>query len=364
MQIYQRKTIMLKPVIKTNFLSLSDELKKLSLPKHRVCIVGDSNTMPLYGDAVVEECEKVFSEVHTFVWPAGEEQKNLDSIRELLKYLLEQHFDRKDCLIALGGGVTGDMTGFASAVYLRGIPVIQLPTTLLAQIDSSIGGKTGVDFYGYKNMVGAFHMPALVYSNISVLKTLPREQIISGMGEIVKSALLGDRDFYIWLQNNTDKIKEMDPETMRFMVERTSGIKVQIVERDPEEHGERALLNFGHTIGHAVEKYKNFELQHGVCVGLGIIAASYMSVRRGMISEDDLAGIRSMCTSFGLPVTTDGLNPEEILRITKSDKKMSNGQIRFILLESIGKACISEDVTDQEILDGIRYISDEGEESL
>lgn len=355
---------MLKPVIRTNYLDLSGELAALSIPKHRVCIVGDSNTMPLYGDAVTEECEKVFSEVHTFIWPAGEEQKNLDSIRELLKYLLEQHFDRKDCLIALGGGVTGDMTGFAAAVYLRGIPIIQLPTTLLAQIDSSIGGKTGVDFYGYKNMVGAFHMPSLVYSNISVLKTLPKDQFVSGMGEVIKSALLGDREFYDWLKEHTAEIEKMDPETIRFMVERTAGIKVQIVERDPEEHGERALLNLGHTIGHAVEKFKNFELQHGVCVGLGLVAAAYMSMKRGMITEADLDSIRTVCTAFGLPVTTDGLNPEEILRITKSDKKMSNGQIRFILLESIGKAVIADDVTDEEILDGIRYISDCREETV
>lgn len=355
---------MLEPVIRTDFLDLSEKLNQLSIPKHRVCIVGDSNTMPLYADAVLEETEKVFTEVHTFVWPAGEEQKNLDSIRELLKYLLEQHFDRKDCLIALGGGVIGDMTGFAASVYLRGIPVIQLPTTLLAQIDSSIGGKTGVDFYGYKNMVGAFHMPSLVYSNISVLKTLPKEQLISGMGEVVKSALLGDAAFYGWLEEHTDELRAMQPETIREMVKRTAAIKVRIVERDPKEQGERALLNFGHTIGHAIEKYKNFGLQHGVCVGLGLVAASYMSVRRGMIREEDLKRIRALCDAFGLPLSVSGLDAQEILRITKSDKKMSNGQIRFILLRAIGRACIAEDVSDREILDGIRFISsDEKEEA-
>lgn len=348
---------MVDPVIKTDFLSLSDEVSKLSIPFHRVCIVGDSNTMPLYGDAVMEEADQIFSEVHTFIWPAGEEHKNLDSIRELLKYLLEQHFDRKDCLIALGGGVIGDMTGFAAAVYLRGIPVIQLPTTLLAQIDSSIGGKTGVDFYGYKNMVGAFHMPALVYSNISALRTLPKEQFTSGMGEVIKSALLGDRDFYDWLNVNALDISDMKPEVIRTMVERTAQIKTGIVKRDPEEHGERALLNFGHTLGHAVEKYKDFSLQHGICVGLGLIAASYMSYKRGMISKEDLNSIRSTCSLFGLPLTTDLKDPEEIIHITKSDKKMSNGQIRFILLQSIGRAVISDDVTEDEMREGIRYIN-------
>lgn len=352
---------MIEPVIKTDFLKLSEELKKLDIPKHRVCIVGDSNTMPLYADAVMEEADQVFSEVHTFIWPAGEEQKNLDSIRELLKYLLEQHFDRKDCLMALGGGVVGDMTGFAASVYLRGIPVIQLPTTLLAQIDSSIGGKTGVDFYGYKNMVGAFHMPALVYSNVSALKTLPEDQFVSGMGEVVKSALLGDRELYDWLNEHVDEINAMQPEYIRSMVERTAGIKAGIVERDPEEHGERALLNFGHTIGHAIEKYKNFELQHGVCVGLGLLAASYMSFKRGMITEDDLESIRKTCGAFGLPMTTEIEDPKEVLKITKSDKKMSNGQIRFILLSRIGKACISDDVTEEEMLDGIRYVAKQEE---
>ncbi len=347
------------PVIENGFSGLSAAVRKTDLPLHRVCLVGDTNTMPLFEEALVTELKNVFETVQVYAFPAGEEHKNLDSIRGLLAFLMDHHFDRKDCIAAVGGGVAGDMAGFAASVYLRGIPVIQIPTTLLAQIDSSIGGKTGVDFEGYKNMVGAFHMPALVYTNPLALTSLPKDQFISGMGEVVKSALLGDRDFYDWLKVHHDAVLAKDPQAMHTMIERTAGIKVRIVTEDPEEHGIRAFLNFGHTIGHAVEKYKNFALAHGVCVGLGISAAAHMSAERGYITEEDVKDVQTSLASFGLPLVTDGLDAREVLRITKSDKKMSNGQIRFILLKSLGEACLCDDVTDEEILDGIRFIMED-----
>ncbi len=341
------------------FGSLKDAFEAVSLPKHRVCIVGDSNTMPLYGEEVREALLPIFTEVETYTIPAGEEYKTLDTIRALLAFLIEHHFDRKDCLVALGGGVIGDMTGFAAAVYLRGIPVIQLPTTLLAQIDSSIGGKTAVDFDGYKNMVGAFHMPELIYTNPLTLKTLPREQVTSGLGEVIKSALLGNEPFYAWLRENRDAVCRMDDDVMLEVIRQTAQIKLDIVRRDPTEQGERAFLNFGHTIGHAVEKYKNFTMQHGTCVGLGMISAAYLSWKRHLISEEDYQEIRRTCSSFGLPLTTPGLDIDEILRITKSDKKMNHGQVRFILLESIGKACLCDDITDEELREAICCIMEE-----
>ncbi len=347
----------LAPVISRSFADFGDALAALPFERNRICVVGDSHTMPLYGKEVLEEAAKSFKTVEQYTFPAGEEYKTLDSIRELLRYLIEHHFDRHDCLLALGGGVTGDMTGFAAAVYLRGIPVIQLPTTLLAQIDSSIGGKTGVDFDGFKNMVGAFHMPALVYTNSSALKTLPKDQFVSGMGEVIKSALLGDAELYGWLKDHADAVNAGEESALELMIRRTAAIKVGIVRRDPEEHGERALLNFGHTIGHAVEKYLKFAMQHGCCVALGLVTASKISTDRGLITEEELHDIEKTCGLYGLPLRAEGIDAQEVLRFTKSDKKMKNGQIRFILLRRPGEAFYTDDVTDEEILNGIRYIT-------
>ena len=349
----------LTPVIENGFSGLASAVRETGIPLHRVLVIGDSNTMPLFEEPVKNELVTVFQKVYTYAFPAGEEYKNLDSIRKVLLFLMENHFDRKDCIAAVGGGVVGDMAGFAAAVYLRGIPVIQIPTTLLSQIDSSIGGKTGVDFKGYKNMVGAFHMPVLVYTNPLALKSLSQDQFLSGMGEVIKSALLGDAEFYNWLHKERDRIEEKEDDAIHTMISRTAMIKVDVVRQDPEEHGIRAYLNLGHTIGHAVEKYKHFTLAHGLCVGLGVAAAGFMSWKRGLIAKADYEDIRNLLRAYGLPVTTDGIDAEEILHITKSDKKMSNGQIRFILLKSLGQACICDDVTDEEILMGIRSIMEE-----
>lgn len=347
------------PVIRDQFEDLPETLDSLTVKKHRLLIVGDTNTVPLYGEEVRRETEKVFHEVFVFTVPSGEDQKNLDTIRTILRFLLEHHFDRKDCVAALGGGVIGDMAGFAASVYLRGIPVIQIPTTLLAQIDSSIGGKTGVDFEGYKNMVGAFHMPVLVYTNSSALTTLPDSQFISGLGEVVKSALLGDGEFFTWLNENREKILKRDKAALLYLIKKTAGIKVKVVEEDPTEQGVRATLNLGHTIGHAVEKFKHFELPHGVCVALGIAAAAYLSEKKGLISKEDEDAIESSLQGFELPVKTCDLDEREILRITKSDKKMADGQIRFILLKKIGEAYMDDTLTDDDLLAAIHYINGE-----
>ena len=340
-----------------SFDGLKDAFSKLSAKPGKVCIVGDTNTVPLYADLVKAVLDEIFENVDIFAFTAGEENKNLGSIEELYKFLLERHYDRKDCLLALGGGVVGDMTGFAAATYLRGIAFVQVPTTLLAQVDSSIGGKTGVDFMGYKNMVGAFHLPEFVYTNPLTLKTLPEKEFISGMGEVLKSALLADSGFFEWILDNMDGITEKEDELILEMVRRTASIKEEIVARDPKEKGELALLNLGHTIGHAIEKYMNFTMPHGMCVGLGCIAAAAISHKRGYLETEELYEIRDVCVMFGLPMYADGIDDREILRITKSDKKMAAGHIRFILLKEIGKAFIAEDVTDEEILEGIKFIN-------
>ena len=264
-------------------------------------------------------------------------------------------------MIALGGGVTGDITGFTAATYLRGIDFIQIPTTLLAQADSSIGGKTGVDFDGYKNMVGAFYMPKLVYMNVGTLKTLDDRQFFSGFAEIMKHGLIKDSIFYEWLLDHIYEINDREEETLLEMVERSSKIKKLVVEKDPFEKGDRALLNFGHTIGHAIEKSKNFTMTHGECVALGMVAAAFISWKHEWLSMEEYYEIRDMLVPFNLPISLEDINPEEILELTKSDKKMEGNSIKFVLLKKVGKALIDKNVTDEEILNAvseIHYVED------
>ncbi len=343
-------------VFSTDFEELSRELDTLGIEERKVCIITDSHVRSLYGEELKNLLEGKCKKIILFSFQAGEESKTLSTVREIYTLLIHEKFDRKDLLIALGGGVTGDLTGFAAATYLRGIDFIQIPTTLLAQADSSIGGKTGVDFEGYKNMVGAFYMPKLVYMNISVLKTLDDRQFFSGFAEVMKHGLIKDGLFYEWLLEHMYEICDRDVDTLLEMVERSCKIKKLVVEKDPTEKGDRALLNFGHTIGHAIEKYKNFTLTHGECVALGAVAAAFISWKHEWLSMEEYYEIRDMFVPFNLPISLEDIDPEEILRLTKSDKKMENGSIKFVLLKKVGKALIDRTVTDDDILNAISEI--------
>ncbi len=343
-------------VVESSYERLGEEIPALDTGKRKICIVTDSNVAPLYLEEVKEQVSKCCKKVETFIFPAGEKNKNLDTVRTLYEFLIQKHFDRKDVLVALGGGVVGDLCGFAGATYLRGIRFIQVPTTLLSQVDSSIGGKTGVDFDSYKNMVGAFHMPRLVYMNPAVLTTLPERQFASGMGEILKHGLIKNGEYFQWLLENQRAIRSHEMDVLLPMIEESCKIKRAVVEQDPTEQGERALLNFGHTIGHAVEKLKNFSMSHGECVAIGTAAASYLSWKQGLISEKDLVYICEGLKEFGLPVRTDGLSAGEVLKATKSDKKMDAGSIKFVLLRHIGDAFVERTLTDEELLEAIRWI--------
>ncbi len=343
--------------ITDGFGELAKRIKALGYDKEKkLCIVTDSNVAPLYAKVVQEELEKEFSSVFLYTFTAGEEHKNTDTLNGIYEFLIQNRFDRQDALVALGGGVTGDMTGYAAATYLRGIDFIQVPTTLLSQTDSSIGGKTGIDFMQYKNMVGAFYMPKLVYMNLSVLKTLPKEQLISGFGEILKHGLIKDLSYFHWLKEHYDAVWALEYEALEFMIYESCKIKRGVVERDPKEKGERALLNFGHTIGHAIEKLSNFKLTHGTCVGLGIVAASYLSKEQKNLSVEELSMIEETLAYFGLQTRVEGLLAEDILSATKSDKKMVGSQVKFILLKTPGEAYIYKELTDEQILAGISYV--------
>lgn len=349
-------------VIERDFSRLAEEITPFATPGKKICIVTDSIVNGIYGEQVAEIFRPLFAQVDIYVFASGEENKTLDSIRNLYEFLIKKGYGRCDMLAALGGGVVGDMTGYAAATYVRGIDYIQLPTTLLSQNDSSIGGKTGVDFDGYKNMVGAFKMPKLVYINSATLLTLDNRQYFAGFAEVMKHGLIKDVRFYSWLIENMYEICEKVPAVLEEMIFKSCTIKKNVVEKDPLEQGERALLNFGHTIGHAIEKAKNFKLLHGECVALGAVAAAYISWKHNLLSMEEYYEVRDMFVPFYLPITVDDIDPEEILALTKSDKKVQAGTIKFILLQHIGKAVIDRSVTDEEILAAVKEIYYDEEE--
>ena len=342
--------------IKHSFSSFFRQLEKLNTKGKKICIVCDSTTKELFLDDVIDLVKEYSAQVESFSFPAGEESKTLDTVRKLYEQLTLSRFDRSDLLMALGGGVVGDLCGFTAATYLRGIQFIQMPTTLLSMVDSSIGGKTGVDFDSYKNMVGAFHQPKNVYINTACLKTLEKRVYVSGFGEVIKYGLISDPEFCTWLKENRESLLAYDEGALREMIYRSCINKQKVVESDPEEKGLRAVLNLGHTIGHAVEKLKEFSLYHGECVSIGMVAAAYISYQRGLLTAEELEDIKETLSSFGLPVHVEGIDAEETVAATKNDKKMQAGKIKFILMKGLGQCYIDNTVSDQELLDGVNYI--------
>ncbi len=345
--------------LQQDFGKLPEKLKELGFENRKICIVTDSNVGKLYLKEITQLLEPISAKCVSYVFDAGEASKNTDTVGKVYEHLILNSFDRKDLLVALGGGVVGDLTGFTAATYLRGIDFVQVPTTLLAQVDSSIGGKTGVDFMQYKNMVGAFYMPKLVYMNLSALKTLPKRQISSGMGEIIKHGLIKDTAYFSYLEENSDRIKALDMAALEELVYGSCEIKRNVVENDPKEQGERALLNFGHTLGHAIEKLSGFSMYHGECVAVGMAGAGYISMKLGYITKEQLEMIEATIQSYGLPVRIPEFShtPEEILAATKLDKKMESGKVKFIVLKEIGNAVITKELTDEELLSGISYVT-------
>ena len=335
--------------IEKDFSKLAMKVSELGISGRKLCIVTDSNVGELYADEVKNELEKTGNAVFVYTFRAGEASKNLNTVEDVYEYLIINKFDRKDMIVALGGGVVGDLAGFTAATYLRGIDFIQVPTSLLAQVDSSIGGKTGVDFRAYKNMVGAFHQPRLVYMNLSVLGSLSDRLFNSGFGEIIKHGFIRDKEYYTWLKENIQHIKSHDYDALENMIAISCNIKRRVVELDPTEKGDRALLNFGHTLGHAIEKLKNFELYHGECVVLGMVAALEISRTRQLISDAEYEDAINTFKAYNFPVTVDGISVEDVIKVSKNDKKMDAGKIKFILLDRIGNAYIDKTVTDDEM---------------
>ena len=343
-------------VFTDSFSCLSAEMSKINSPK-KILIVTDSNVEKLYGNEVLSHLRDNCYDASLYSFKAGEENKNMDSILGICKACIDNGLDRKSQIVALGGGVVGDMAGFAASIYMRGISFVQIPTTLLSQSDSSVGGKTGIDFCDAKNILGAFHQPKLVYINVNTLKTLPKEQFISGMGEVIKHGIIRDEKFFSYIRENSESIKALDTNTLIRLSKTNCSIKADVVSKDEKENGLRAILNFGHTIGHAIESAFEFKLTHGECVALGMIAVSKIAVGRGTISNEILQDIENILTDYEFKTRVKLPDFETICSYMSKDKKKSAGALKFVLPLSIGEVEQRTDVTEDEIIDALEYIN-------
>ncbi len=315
------------------------------LAQKRVAIVTNTIVGPLYLDRLTRGLESAGVSVLPIVLPDGEAYKDWETLNLIFDALLQNRAERKTTLIALGGGVIGDLTGFAAASYQRGVPFIQVPTTLLAQVDSSVGGKTGINHPLGKNMIGAFYQPKLVLADTDTLKTLPLREFSAGLAEVIKYGLIWDEDFFAWLETNMEKLRALEPQAIAYAIHRSCEIKAQVVAQDERESGIRALLNLGHTFGHAIEAgmgYGNW--LHGEAVGAGMVLAARVSHAMGLINLSDLTRAESLIARAGLPVEAPALGVEKYLDYMGVDKKVEEGTIRFVLLNSIGGAFVTADV--------------------
>lgn len=313
------------------------------LPRGRVAVVSNTTVAPLYLDRVRAALGERLAVVR--ILPDGERYKNLETLASIWDALLEAHCDRHTTLIALGGGVVGDITGFAAATYQRGVPFMQLPTTLLAQVDSSVGGKTGINHARGKNMIGAFHQPCCVIADTDTLLTLPERELAAGLAEVIKYGLIGDRPFLDWQSDAMGALRARDGAALAQAVRRSCADKAAIVVADEREQGVRALLNFGHTFGHAIETATGYtRLLHGEAVSIGMVMASEMSARLGWITAADVAAVRQLVQAAGLPVVPpQGLDADEFLALMAVDKKVAAGKLRLVLLRALGEAVVTAD---------------------
>lgn len=340
-----------------SFAELAERLAEINAPK-KLLVVTDTNVEKLYADEVnAVLCDAGYDSA-VYAFTAGEENKNMDSILGICGACMDHGLDRKSMIVALGGGVVGDMAGFAAAIYMRGIDFVQIPTTLLSQSDSSVGGKTGIDFKNGKNILGAFHQPKMVYINVNTLKTLPEREFVSGMGEVIKHGIIRDAEFYGFIKNNSELIRSLDTETLIKMAKRNCGIKAEVVEQDEKENGLRAILNFGHTIGHAAESAMSFTVTHGECVGLGMVAVSRIAAKRGLIDEAAFSDIEAVLSEYGFRIRMQLPDAGVIYSLMQKDKKKADGKLKFVLPTRIGDVTQTSDVTKSEIYDAIKYITE------
>lgn len=316
----------------------------------QVMIVTNATVAPLYLAHYEGAVRALGKAVSVCVLPDGEKYKNIEHLNLIFDALLEAGFNRDCTVLALGGGVIGDMAGFASACFQRGVHFIQVPTTLLSQVDSSVGGKTGINHPLGKNMIGAFQQPQAVLADMAQLKTLPERELSAGLAEVIKYALLGDIEFLAWLEVHMDGLVARDPELLAEAVYRSCAHKARIVANDEKEQGERALLNLGHTFGHAVESYLGYgEWLHGEAVAVGMVMAADLSHRMGWISAEDLRRTKKIILRAKLPVICPKIPLDQFLAYMSHDKKVLNGQLRLVLMKRLGQAVITKEF-DAELM--------------
>ena len=325
LDIYKEDNLIYSIFLEKDFSALPERLEALSCRKKKALIVTDDQVAKLFLEDFKKTIEHSFSSIALCVLPAGEAHKDLEHIQSIYQAALDMELERKDMMIALGGGVVGDMTGFASATYLRGIDFIQVPTTLLAQVDSSIGGKTGVDFLQYKNLVGAFHMPK---------------------GEIIKHALIHNEKYLPYLEEHKEELKERKPEILLETIYQSNRVKKYFVEKDPYEHGDRKYLNFGHSLGHAIDKVANFTYSPGQCVAFGSLMA--LSLCKNITGEE-IEEVKSLMEAMGLEIQCKALSISEILEALSKDKKQRNQHLQFVLLHHLCSPYIEEELSKDRI---------------
>ncbi len=326
-----------------------------------VAIIVDERVEQLYEKSVSKSLSLAGFEVIKIVCTGGEKNKNLDGLESIFGQLIGSGMDRKGWVLALGGGIIGDMAGFVAASYLRGVRYIQVPTTIVAQVDSSIGGKTGVNHALGKNLIGAFHQPRLVFIDTDTLRSLPQGEVASGMAEVVKHAVIRDPELFEFLEDELESVIEMrvTPSRLDWLIERNAKIKAEVVSTDERESGLRAILNYGHTIGHAIEAATDYEkYRHGEAVILGALAVAHISESRGLMPAGERLRHDSLWERIGVPKGLRDVDSREIFLRTLSDKKRVGNTVRYILAKAVGQVAIYDDVSETDVLDAIEYVKE------
>ena len=320
------------------------KLKELGL-KDKAVIITNPTVNKLYGAVVKQSLRDAGFKTAVLAVPDGEEYKTLESAGKLYEQLAEWGAEKSTAILALGGGVIGDLAGFVAATYMRGVPLVQIPTTLLAQCDSSIGGKTAVDYKQLKNEIGTFYQPKMTISDVTTLKSLPEKEFIGGLAEVIKHAVIKDEQFFSYLEQNLDRLKPLDNNVLEAVVAKSARIKVAFVEKDEKDMGLRNILNFGHTVGHAVESVSQFRVAHGQGVSIGMTAAAGIAVRMELMDQSDAVRLEKLLAKAGLPTKLPQMDVQQVMRAMRYDKKVQGGKIRFVLPRTIGQVFITDDVS-------------------
>ncbi len=327
---------------------LGDFVKE-QLKDKRIYVITDDNVYRIYRDFLENLSDRIY------VFKSGEESKNYETLLKIYDFLIERGADRYSCIVGVGGGVVGDTAGYAASSYMRGIELYHVPTSLLAMVDSSIGGKTGINYYGLKNIIGSFYQPNAVFVDVNFLKTLPDREYVSAFAEVVKYGIIMDVELFEFLERNIDGLRKRDLKALKIVVEKSIKNKVEVVESDEREKGQRAILNFGHTFAHALESITNYEKYlHGEAVSIGMVKAMEISEKMGLINEDDIKRVKALLKGFGLPVDVNvDIDASKFLEIMLRDKKNKNSSLRFILTKGIGVSIIAGGVKESLILEVI-----------